>query len=63
MKDFVKNELVGGLRGVVQGVEGLVPLKALQSAVPIPLADYYQAILEGSVDSANGLLKIAEATG
>lgn len=61
IKDFIKKDLVGGLRSVVKGVEGLVPLKSVQSVVPV--GDYYEALFQNSANAVDGLAEIAEATG
>lgn len=61
IKDFIKKDLIGGLRNVVKGVEGLLPLKTVQSV--LPLGDYYEALFKNSASAIDGLAEIAEATG
>lgn len=63
VKDFIKKDLVGGLQGVVQGVGGLIPF-ASQVQTLLPIADYYAFdLLDKSFSVADGLAKVAEATG
>ncbi|KAI8421054.1 hypothetical protein MSG28_008180 [Choristoneura fumiferana] len=62
VQDFIKNDVIGGLRGVVSDVRGLVPNLAEQLPVGLPLADYYQTLFDSSFNAVDGLLQIAEAT-
>lgn len=62
VQDFIKKELIGGLRDVVQGVEGLIPLKALGVDTLIPLPDYYQALFDSTSKAVDGLSQIVDAT-
>lgn len=63
MKDFLKKDLVGGLQNVVKDVGGLIPF-ASQVQTILPIADYYtNNLLEKSFSIADGLAKVAEATG
>lgn len=60
VKDFIQKDLVGGLQGVVSGVSGLIPLA---STVQMPITQYYTNALEQTFTIADGLAKVAEATG
>ncbi|CAB3235416.1 unnamed protein product [Arctia plantaginis] len=63
VKDFLKKDLVGGLQNVVKDVGGLIPF-ASQVQTLLPIADYYtNNLLEKSFTIADGLAKVAEATG
>ncbi|XP_013161548.1 PREDICTED: carboxylesterase 3 [Papilio xuthus] len=62
VQDFIKKELIGGLRDVVQGVDGLIPLKALGVDSLIPLPDYYQALFDSTSKAVDGLSQIVDAT-
>lgn len=63
VKDFIKKDLIGGLRGTIEGVQGLaaIPTSTLKEALPLP--DYYQALFDSSLNTVDGLSEIAEATG
>ncbi|CAG4934115.1 unnamed protein product [Parnassius apollo] len=63
VKDFIKKDLIGGLRNVVHGVEGLIPINPEGSKLILPLPDYYQALFDSSLKAIDGLTQIAEATG
>ncbi|XP_072929345.1 carboxylesterase 3 [Epargyreus clarus] len=63
VKDFIKNDLIGGLRGVVDGVGALNPLRDEGGRSVLPLPDYYQALFDSSLKAVDGLSQIAEATG
>ncbi|XP_037303127.1 acylcarnitine hydrolase [Manduca sexta] len=63
VKDFIKKDLIGGLQGVVSGVEGLLPINAaVQSLLPIALPDYYTAVFNATLQTVDGLSEIVEAT-
>lgn len=59
VKDFIKKDLIGGLRNTVQDIQNLLP----DARELIPLPDYYQAIFDSSLNIVDGLSEIAEATG
>ncbi|XP_032515898.2 carboxylesterase 5A [Danaus plexippus] len=63
VKDFIKKDLIGGLRGVVQTVQGLNPLKLTGIDQVVPLPDYYQAVFDNSLKAIDALSEIVEATG
>ncbi|XP_041968305.1 liver carboxylesterase 1F [Aricia agestis] len=63
VKDFIKKDLIGGLKGVVKGVEGLNPLKIAGIQQVIPLPDYYQALFDSTFNAIDGLSQIVDATG
>ncbi|CAK1543895.1 unnamed protein product [Leptosia nina] len=63
VQDFIKKDLIGGLKKTVQGVEGLNPLKLPGVQRAVPLLDYYQAVFDNSMKAIDGLAQIAEATG
>ncbi|XP_047531507.1 carboxylesterase 5A [Vanessa atalanta] len=59
VKDFIKKDLIGGLRDAVTDIQKLLP--GVQSVLPLP--DYYQAIFDSSLKAVDGLSEIVEATG
>ncbi|XP_028026249.1 carboxylesterase 3 [Bombyx mandarina] len=64
VKDFIKKDLVGGLQGVVQGVDGLLPITAVVGSIlPISLTDYYGSVFNTTLNAVDGLSQIVEATG
>ncbi|XP_049870654.1 carboxylesterase 4A [Pectinophora gossypiella] len=63
VKDFIKQELIAGLKDVVTGVRGLVAIPAETLKQVLPLPDYYQAVFDSSLNAIDGLDEIAEATG
>lgn len=63
VQDFIKKDLVGGLRGLVNGVQGLVPIQKAVEVIPgLPIADYYQSIFDNTFDSVDGLTEVVEVT-
>lgn len=56
VRDFIKKEVVGELRGLVVD---LVP----RSSELTPLGAYYQAVFDSSMSTIDGLANVAEATG
>ncbi|XP_075976005.1 acylcarnitine hydrolase [Anticarsia gemmatalis] len=63
VKDFIKKDLVGGLQNVVKDVGGLIPF-ASEVQQLLPIADYYaNGLVDQSFSIADGLAKVAEATG
>ncbi|KAJ2947375.1 hypothetical protein O0L34_g17142 [Tuta absoluta] len=63
VKDFIKKQVVGGLKDAVSGVKGLVTVGADTVKQVVPLPDYYQALFDSSFNAIDGLAQIAEATG
>ncbi|XP_047504914.1 fatty acyl-CoA hydrolase precursor, medium chain [Pieris napi] len=63
VQDFIKKDVIGGLKKSVQTVQGLAPIKLPGVQKAIPLLDYYQAIFDNSMKAVDGLAQIAEATG
>lgn len=63
VKDFIKKDLIGGLRGATESVQGLVPIPTSSLTQALPLPDYYQALFDSSINSVDNLAVIAEATG
>lgn len=63
VKDFITKDLIGGLRGTIEGVQGLVPVATSSLTQVLPLPDYYQALFDSTLNIADGLSVIAEATG
>ncbi|XP_038221760.1 liver carboxylesterase 1F [Zerene cesonia] len=63
VQDFIKKDIIGGLKNTLQEVQALNPLKlaGVQSILPLP--DYYQVLFDKSLDTIDGLTEIAEATG
>ncbi|VVC90666.1 unnamed protein product [Leptidea sinapis] len=63
VKDFIKKDVIGGLKTTVQEIQALNPLKnsGLQNVIPLP--DYYQAVFDSTLKAIDGLAEIAEATG
>ncbi|XP_045449049.1 pyrethroid hydrolase Ces2e [Melitaea cinxia] len=59
VKDFIKKDLIGGLRNTVQDIQNVLP----DARELLPLPDYYQAIFDSSLNVVDGLSEIAEATG
>ncbi|XP_061704438.1 carboxylesterase 4A isoform X2 [Cydia pomonella] len=61
--NFIKNELIGGLRGVVSDVRGLIPDLTSQLPAGLPQLDYYHTLFDSTFNVVDGLIQIAEATG
>nr|QLI62128.1 carboxylesterase 16 [Streltzoviella insularis] len=60
--DFIKKDIIGGLHDVVNDVRGLIPVNPAIEKV-IPITDYYQALFDRQMNTMDGLIQIAEATG
>ncbi|XP_034828384.1 cocaine esterase [Maniola hyperantus] len=60
VKDFIKKDVIGNLRGVMQTVKGL-DVVGLQNILPLP--DYYNALLDTTSKAVDVLSQVVEATG
>ncbi|CAG9787349.1 unnamed protein product [Diatraea saccharalis] len=65
IKDFIKKDIIGGLKNVVNGVEGLLPIQEELKKLPIlgNFEEYYNRLAQNGADVVKGLSAIAEVTG
>nr|AQY62718.1 carboxylesterase [Cnaphalocrocis medinalis] len=67
IKNFIKKDIIGGLNNVVEGVEGLLPVKKADLKNILPLGDYeeyYEKLSQAAnANILEGLTAIARDTG
>ncbi|CAH0399091.1 unnamed protein product [Chilo suppressalis] len=65
IKDFIKKDIIGGLKNVVSAVEGLKTIEGELKKLPIigDFEEYYNRLAQNGGDIVEGLAAIAEVTG
>ncbi|KAJ0177681.1 hypothetical protein K1T71_006554 [Dendrolimus kikuchii] len=63
VKNFIQNDIVGGLQNVISDIQSLLPVDTSAVDGILPIKSYYETLFNNTFNVVDGLAQIAEATG